>query len=484
MANLAETQAAIDQLLLVVATGFILLMQAGFALVETGSVRSKNSKNILIKNMFDCCAGAIAFWAVGFAFAFGQTGDQGRFIGNNGSYFFAADLNTDDGSNTWILWAFQFSFAATSATIVSGSLAERTMLPAYMLFSVLMTGFIYPVVVSWTWGGGWLGDGSNPNNWGFHDFAGTGIVHMVGGVAGFVGAAVIGPRHGKEKDQARKRNIKNEPEYEAILSDASLGSREDIENWLENLDNDKEFAGNSPPFVVVGTIILLVSWLFFNGGSTGSMFSDSTAQSTPKIIVVTILSGAAGGLSAAFLKTRVMGSYSEKNRYDVGSLCNGILAGLVSITGVCDRVDPWAAFLIGLLGGIIYVLSCKLLDILNIDDPIEASPVHGFCGIWGLIAVGIFDTEYGLISSNEQKGHFFGIQLLGCLIIVAWVAVLSLAFFLPTKALRMLRVPLIEEVIGLDIAEMGTQAKITAQEKIIQRRASISGFAGPAGKTQ
>ena len=178
-----------------IATGFILLMQAGFALLENGTVREKNSRNILIKNIIDVCAGALAYWAIGYGFAFGQTGDKGGFIGSDKNLFFSSGFEKEGvEADHYLAWNFQFSFAATSATIVSGSLAERTKLSAYFFFSLFMTGFIYPVVVSWTWGGGFLAQK------GFRDFAGCGIVHIVGGGAGFVGAAVVGPRHGKEKD--------------------------------------------------------------------------------------------------------------------------------------------------------------------------------------------------------------------------------------------------------------------------------------------
>lgn len=170
---------------------------------------------------------------------------------------------------------------------------------------------------------------------------------------------------------------------------------------------DDSFEQNSYPFVVYGTILLWVSWLFFNGGSTFGMFQPR-ANNAPKIMMVTILSGATSGLISAFLKPLVMRTYSKKSRYDVGALSNGILAGLVAITGVCDRCEPWTAFVIGLIGGIIYTLSCRLEKLLGVDDPIEASQVHGFVGIWGLIAVGIFDNQMGLVSDNEDKGSFFG----------------------------------------------------------------------------
>ena len=179
---------------MMVATAFVLLMQLGFALIETGSVRFKNSQNILIKNLFDACNGALAFWLVGFGWAYGRE-KEGGFIGTDGRMFASSDFDRLE-KNYYLLWIFQYSFAATSATIVSGSLAERTQIPAYLAFSTFMTGFIYPVVVGWCWGGGWLG----ANGMGFQDFAGTGIVHMVGGVSGFIGAAIVGPRHGKEKD--------------------------------------------------------------------------------------------------------------------------------------------------------------------------------------------------------------------------------------------------------------------------------------------
>lgn len=206
----------INELLLMVSTAFILQMQLGFALIENGQVRSKNSKNILIKNLFDACAGTLAFWLVGFGWAYGYSKDKNQFIGLNGGMFASADFESQDGrdssfneettKNMYALWIYQFSFAATSATIVSGSLAERTQLPSYLCFSTLMTGFIYPVVVGWCWGGGWLGD-KNPNGKGFHDFAGSGVVHLVGGTAGFIGAYIVGPRHGKEKNVSQRKNV-------------------------------------------------------------------------------------------------------------------------------------------------------------------------------------------------------------------------------------------------------------------------------------
>lgn len=223
--------------------------------------------------------------------------------------------------------------------------------------------------------------------------------------------------------------------------------------------NDDSFEQSSYPFVVYGTIMLWVSWLFFNGGSTASMFEDKE-NNPPKIMMVTILSAVAGGLTSAFLKPIVMRTYSKKNRYDVGALSNGILAGLVAITGVCDRCEPWSAFVIGIVGGIVYTLACKLNQALNVDDPIEASQVHGFTGMWGLIATGIFDNQFGLVSDSSDSGKFFGWQLLGMLVIILWVAGISLIFFLIMKKCNLLRVPLLEEIIGLDSAEMGSKVKV------------------------
>ena len=285
-----------------------MLMQAGFALVENGTVRSKNSRNILAKNMFDAAAGAVMFFLFGFGIAFGLKCRENcddpdnavarRFIG---SQHFAGTGFADSEDNKYTLWIFQYSFAATASTIVSGSLAERTKLPSYMLFSALMTGFIYPVVVAWTWGGGWLTQN------GFHDFAGTGIVHMVGGVAGLVGALIIRPRYGKEKDPALRPRVDEIEGYKELVD--SFEDKEGFEEFLKDEAEDIDFEPNSIPFVVVGTVLLWVSWLFFNGGSTASMFA-ARENGISKIIMVTILSGTCGGLTASVAKPLIMGTYS------------------------------------------------------------------------------------------------------------------------------------------------------------------------------
>lgn len=255
-----------------------------------------------------------------------------------------------------------------------------------------MTGLVYPVVVSWTWGKGWLGDGGDTGETlGMHDFAGTGIVHMVGGVAGLAGAFVVGPRFGKEKNPANEKNVKIDESYKSLYEYGTEDQKEKLEDWVDELSTDREFEQNSVPFVVFGTIILFVSWLFFNGGSTLSMFNKRNSGIS-KIMMVTIVSGTTGGALSTFLKPVIMGERNKHNKYDVGATTNGILAGLVAVTGVCDRVEPWGAFIIGLISAFVYCSSCRLLRVLNIDDPIEASPVHGFTGFWGLIAVGIFDN--------------------------------------------------------------------------------------------
>lgn len=206
------------------------------------------------------------------------------------------------------MWIFQFSFAATSATIVAGSLAERTQLPAYIAFSTLMTGFIYPVIVGWCWGGGWLGDVEGAGGKGFHDFAGTGIVHLVGGFSGLIGAVVVGPRHGKEKNPADRKNVLELEETIEWMSKQS--NPEQVKWWVNELQKNENFEINSFPFVVFGTIMLLVSWLFFNGSSTMNMF-EPRATCSAKIIMCTIISGATSGVVSAFLKPLLMGTYSK-----------------------------------------------------------------------------------------------------------------------------------------------------------------------------
>ena len=201
--------------------------------------------------------------------------------------------------------------------------------------------------------------------------------------------------------------------------------------------------------------MLLVSWLFFNAGSTMSMFNED-GTNPAKIMMCTLLASTTCGISSAFLKPLIMGTFAQNHRYDVGALTNGMLAGAVCITAVCDRGQPWSAFLIGLIGSLVYAISCMLWEKMNVDDPIEASQVHAACGFWGLIACGIFDNKKVLISDSDESGSFFIWQVIGGLIIIAWVTILSLPYFLIMRKLNLLRVPLIHEIIGLEIAEMGS----------------------------
>ena len=392
----------------------VFFMQAGFALLEAGSIRAKNTKNILIKNSLDACLGAILWWFCGYSFAFGVQGDSpNKFIG--GKDFFSA-LDKPASTTYYAFWFFQWAFAATAATIVSGAVAERCTLTAYAAYTCFLTAFVYPVVVHWTWSSeGWLTDGDiGP---GLLDFAGSGVVHMTGGGAALMGAYFLGPRIGK---------------FEAD------GTPVDI-------------PGHSSSLQCLGTFILWFGWYGFNCCSTGAWGDMVTAT---KVAVTTTLAAAAGGISA--LGCEVV---AGKNA-DLPPILNGILAGLVSITAGCNVVEPWAAFVLGLIGGVVYTISCKLLIKMQIDDPLSASPVHFFCGAWGVIGTGLFATKAnnGLLAGGATGGKQLGIQFLGVLAIGAWTCILSGLLFIALKATGKLRVDTDAEEKGMDASKHGGSA--------------------------
>mmetsp|Transcript_31004 Transcript_31004/g.52394 ORF Transcript_31004/g.52394 Transcript_31004/m.52394 type:complete len:504 (-) Transcript_31004:328-1839(-) len=413
----------------------VFFMQAGFAMLEAGAVRSKNAVNILFKNLIDGAISAICFWILGYGFAYGNT--KGGFIGVSlyalsGDEF---DLNDTDQLNFQSFF-FQWAFAATAATIVSGCVAERCKLEAYFIYSAVLAIWIYPVVVHWCWGQGWLSpfadqsydylfDGKESNN--FIDFAGSGIVHATGGIAGCVAAIALGPRKGRFNPDGTVNPV----------------------------------PAHSVPMMLLGTIILWVGWYGFNPGSTLGV-SGSLGSLAGKVAVTTTISAAASAL------TMVMYQAAIKTPYDIGGVINAILGGLVSITAPCAVVDPWAAFLIGIIGCFVYIGASKALLALQIDDPLDASPIHGACGIWGVLSVGIFGNDdnaafAGYLGSSTgnhpfRTGEQFGVQLVGMLSIFAWVAGWSVMLFFGLKMAGILRVSEEVETAGLDSSEHGTPA--------------------------
>jgi ammonium transporter, Amt family len=405
-------QINLDNVWILLAAVLVIFMQAGFALVEAGLTRAKSVANIMMKNLIDFCAGAVAFLAVGYAIAFGGDFDgAGKFIGADG--FFLGDGAFAYGNLTpTVNFMFQVAFAATAATIVSGAMAERTKFHAYLIYSFVISLFIYPVVVRWQWGGGWLYQLDTP----YHDFAGSSIVHMVGGVTAFWGARALGPRIGKY--------VGGKPQ--ALL-------------------------GHNIPYAILGCFILLVGWYGFNPGS--ELAADSAIG---LIAVTTTAAGAMGALTAmatVWIKT---------GKPDVGMTGNGLLAGLVGITAGCAAVTPQAALIIGAVAGVIVVFAVDFIErVLKVDDPVGAVSVHGVCGAWGVLAVGLFARQDS--EGFWSQGLFYGggadqlvSQVIGLVAIAAWVSVTSIILFAVIKATVGLRVSEEEEIAGLDILEHGS----------------------------
>ena len=392
-----------------VAAALVFFMQAGFAMVETGLTRAKNAGNIIMKNMMDFSIGTILYWFFGFGIMFAGSS---AFIG--GLDFLSRGAYTDilpAGVPKFAFLIFQTVFCATAATIVSGAMAERTNFLAYCIYSAVISGVIYPISGHWIWGGGWLAD------LGFHDFAGSTAVHMVGGVAALIGAMILGPRIGKYDKNKKSR---------AIL-------------------------GHSLPLAALGVFILWFCWFGFNGGSTVSADGDEALTAMGHIFVTTNLAAAVAALTVLIV------TWIRYKKPDVSMTLNGALAGLVGITAGCDVVNPVGAALIGLIAGVLVFVGIEFVDkVLHVDDPVGAVGVHGICGAAGTLMVGLFAIDGGLFYGGGFK--MLGVQAVGVGAVIAWVAVTMTIVFIILKKTIGLRVSKEEEITGLDICEHGLES--------------------------
>ena len=388
---------------MLLAAMLVFWMQPGFALCEAGFTRSKNTVNILMKNFVDFMLGSLLFFFVGFGFMFGS--DGAGFIGapNWGDLsFYKGDLPVEG------FLIFETVFCATAATIVSGAMAERTKFSMYLIYSAFISLIVYPVEGHWTWGGGWLGD------LGFHDFAGSAIVHSVGGVLALIGALALGPRRGKYGRDGKSRAI----------------------------------PGHNLALAALGVFILWLGWFGFNPGSQLAASGEVNRIAISHVFLTTNLAAAAGGTATMFV------TWMKYGKPSLSLTLNGILAGLVGITAGCDVVSPVGAVVIGLICGIVLVFAIEFIDHkLHIDDPVGASSVHGVCGILGTILTGLLATDGGLLYGGGF--HFLGVQCLGILVIDLWAAVCGFALFFGIKKVHGLRVEARVEDEGLDIYEHG-----------------------------
>ena len=392
---------SIDNLVLFISAVLVLFMQAGFASLEAGMSPANNTVNVLFKNFADMCLGVLSFYLIGYSIMYGSDVSGLGMLGWNG---FGVSSTMDPAKvgpgvlHPQVDWLFQVAFAATAATIVSGAVIGRVQIRAYAYYSLFLTALIYPISGFWKWGGGWL------DQRGFHDFAGSIVVHAVGGFAALAAAIVVGPRIGRFS-----------PRGSRVRSAHSLA------------------------LSALGVFILWIGWYGFNPGSQLAFTGTVNIQAVMLIAANTTLAAASGAVVAMLTSTAL----SHEHKLSLTNLMNGVLAGLVAITANCDAVTNNEAIIIGAIGGALVVFGNILLEKLRIDDAVGAWPVHGLCGIWGGIATGLFG------------GHALGVQVLGSIAISAWAFVTMFIFFTVLKTLGLLRVTRREELAGLDFIEHG-----------------------------
>lgn len=442
-----QVQGALNATWILIASILVIFMNAGFAMLETGFCRQKNAVNILAKNLIVFALATLAYWAIGFSLMFGS----GSGLIGGGGWFLSGESEVygldpfPAGLPVPVFFLFQAAFAGTAATIVSGAVAERIKFVDFILFSLLLTGIAYPITGHWVWGGGWLSE------LGFHDFAGSTVVHSVGGWAALIGAAFLGAREGKY-----------------------LNGR------------ISAIPGHNMSIATLGCLILWIGWFGFNPGS--QLAAD---EAVPFIAVTTNLSAAAGGVAATAT------SWLKDGKPDLSMVINGILAGLVGITAGCYVVDYWGAVIIGLITGIVVVFSVSFFDSIKIDDPVGATSVHLVCGILGTLAVGIFANPNNLAQGGGEDaiaGLLYGggvaqliNQIIGVLAVGAFTLIFSAVVWGILKATLGMRVSIEEEVNGLDIGEHGMEAYsgfVKESDVIAGRTSSISGSGSIASNTE
>jgi len=427
-ATIEELKECLDTIWMLLAALLVFFMHAGFSLLEAGSVRFKNTQNILAKNLVVVTVGFLCWYVIGYPLALGATEDPSKFAGFT-NFFMDGLWENKTGFRTWF---FQGAFCATGGTIVSGAMAERTQLKGFAVYIIAMTSVIYPIVAYWGWSGhGWLWvDSESEASTGgpaYMDFAGSGLVHMTGGIGALCGAIIVGPRHGRFDS-----------------------------------DSTEEFDAHNIPFIVLGTFCLWFGWYGFNPGSTLSMHDKNTAMKAGLVAVNTTLAPCVGGLLVFLIRATLV----APKCLDVGGFCNGILAGLVAITAGCAFVKPWEALIIGFVGGLVYQAASMLMVKLKVDDVVDAVAVHGACGLWGIVALGIFgDPDEGMSGNGVlYGGNQMGTQLIAALVIILWTASLSILILLPLKLLGMLRLSDDFQKTGADVMEHSPRFSYRADE--------------------
>lgn len=411
--ELAIMASNIDQFFLTIMGMCIIFMQCGFAFLEAGAVRSKNVTNILIKNVMDSFVSGIAYWIFGYAFAYGEGGSVQQFIG--ASHFASHDMNPEH----YATFFFQYTFAATAATIVSGAVAERCEFIAYFIYSCFITGFIYPVVSHWAWGSGWLSDGFDYGGEiglvNYQDFAGSGVVHVLGGVCAFTGAILLGPRIGRFQKGSKV-----------------VGA----------------LRGHSVPIAALGGFILFFGFLAFNGGSQLTISNAGDGAAVAISVVNTIISASFAAFSSLIInRLHIFG-----NTWSLLVTINGALTGMVAACAGCNQMYTWGAAILGVVSAMSYTLWSTIMKKMTVDDPLDAVAVHFGGGITGVILIAFLDKDDGIIFKwDERSGLKLGWQLAGLAAIIAWSAFFSILIFGGLRLLGVLRVSQEIEEKGLDI---------------------------------
>uniref|UniRef100_A0A914XGP8 Ammonium transporter n=1 Tax=Plectus sambesii TaxID=2011161 RepID=A0A914XGP8_9BILA len=402
-----------DSFFLVSTSIIIFLMACGFAFLEAGSVRSKNTTNILFKNLLDTCISSICYFICGWAFAFGTNGNA--FCG------FGQFLLIDFDPLLFPSWFFHFAFAATASTIVSGALAERCEFYAYISYCVVLTGFVFPTITHWAWQkDGWLANG--PEGIKFKDFAGSGVVHLHGGTTALIGAICLGPRIGRFED--------DETGTPAV-----------------------PMKGHSTPFAALGGFLLMFGFFAFNGGSQSTIDTPGDAQTIGRALTSTMLSGAWAAITVLILNKMFVGK-----KWSLLMSINGVLVGMVSACSGCDAYEPWACSAVGIGSGLSYLLVLKMVEVLRIDDPLDAAAVHFGGGLWGLMISPIMMNEGIIFVANRRSFLQLGWNCVGALAIIGWSLSLMGSLFLILRLLGLFRVPEEVELKGLDLYKHGEAA--------------------------